>query len=75
MLSLNFYIGKLFNQLTAFVIGFKLIFNKNPPSSIINKQNFLFTMRTFFAAAIAALGSSKKVHDFFAENNYICELC
>ena len=32
-------------------------------------------MRTFIAAAIAAIAASSKVHSFMAENNYICELC
>lgn len=32
-------------------------------------------MRTFIAAAIAATAASTKVHSYFAENNYICELC
>jgi len=32
-------------------------------------------MRTFVTAAIAAVAASTKVHQFFAENNYICELC
>ena len=32
-------------------------------------------MRTFITAAIAAVVSSKKVHEYFAENNQICELC
>ena len=32
-------------------------------------------MKTFFAAIFAAAASATKVHDFFAERNYICELC
>mmetsp|Transcript_28792 Transcript_28792/g.38397 ORF Transcript_28792/g.38397 Transcript_28792/m.38397 type:complete len:409 (+) Transcript_28792:21-1247(+) len=32
-------------------------------------------MRSFAFAAIAAAASAGRVHDFFAENNYICELC
>ena len=32
-------------------------------------------MRTFALAALAAVASAGRVHEFFAENNYICELC
>ena len=32
-------------------------------------------MRTFLSAIIVAVASAKKVHPYFAENNYICELC
>ena len=32
-------------------------------------------MRAYLSAAIAAVASAKKAHKFFAENNYICELC
>ena len=32
-------------------------------------------MRTFTLATMAAVASASRVHDFFAENNYICELC
>ena len=32
-------------------------------------------MRTFALAAFAAAANATRVHDFFAENNYICELC
>ena len=31
-------------------------------------------MKTFIAAVLAAAASAK-VHEFFAERNYICELC
>jgi len=32
-------------------------------------------MKTFAFAALAALTSAGRVHEFFAENNYICEVC
>lgn len=32
-------------------------------------------MRTVFAAAIIAVANAGKVHQFFAENNFICEMC
>jgi len=32
-------------------------------------------MRSFIAACFAAAASASTVHDFFAERNYICELC
>jgi hypothetical protein len=32
-------------------------------------------MKTFFAALLAAATSATQVHEFFAERNYICELC
>lgn len=32
-------------------------------------------MKTFIAAVLAAAATATKVHDFFAERNYICELC
>ena len=32
-------------------------------------------MRTFAIAALAAVANAGRVHEFFAENNYICELC
>jgi len=32
-------------------------------------------MKSFFAAAIVAVTQASNVHDFFAESNYICELC
>lgn len=32
-------------------------------------------MRSFAIALVAALAQGKRVHEFFAENNYICELC
>ena len=30
---------------------------------------------SIIAALVAATGQAARVHDFFAENNYICELC
>jgi len=32
-------------------------------------------MRTFALAAMAAVTNGLRAHEFFAENNYICELC
>jgi len=32
-------------------------------------------MRTFALAAFVAAANATRVHEFFAENNYICELC
>ena len=33
-------------------------------------------MRSSFAlAGVAAVASGHRAHEFFAENNYICELC
>lgn len=32
-------------------------------------------MRSFAIAALAAIANAGRVHEFFAENNYICELC
>ncbi len=32
-------------------------------------------MRSFAFAAIAAISNAARVHEFFAENNFICELC
>jgi len=32
-------------------------------------------MKTFIAAIFAAVATANNVHDFFAERNYICELC
>ena len=32
-------------------------------------------MKTFAIAALAALTNAGKVHEFFAESNYICEMC
>jgi cathepsin B len=32
-------------------------------------------MRTFTFAALAAIATAGRVHEFFAENNYICEAC
>ena len=31
-------------------------------------------MRTFALAAVAAIANGR-VHEFFAENNFICEMC
>jgi hypothetical protein len=32
-------------------------------------------MRNFVLAALVGASTSTKVHNYFAENNYICELC
>ena len=32
-------------------------------------------MRTVFATAMMAVASASKVHDFFAEQNFICGIC
>lgn len=32
-------------------------------------------MRSFALATLAAIATAGKVHDFFAESNFICELC
>ena len=32
-------------------------------------------MRSFAFAVIAAISNAARVHEFFAENNFICELC
>jgi len=32
-------------------------------------------MRSLFAAALIAVANAGKVHQFFAENNFICEMC
>jgi len=40
----------------------------------MGKSN-LFSMRTFAIAALATVGLATKAHHYFAENNYICELC
>lgn len=32
-------------------------------------------MRTIFASALLTYASAGRVHEFFAENNYICNLC
>ena len=32
-------------------------------------------MRSFAFALVATITSAARVHEFFAENNYICELC
>merc|ERR1712151_3994 len=39
----------------------------------INK--IIFSMKTFALASVAAAAAATKVHPFFAENNYICQLC
>jgi len=35
----------------------------------------IIIMKTFFAAALTAAAQASVVHPFFAERNYICELC
>ena len=32
-------------------------------------------MKSIFAAALIAFANAGKVHDFFAENNFICSIC